>query len=509
MDSIRIKNLRCLYDTGTIDLAKLNICVGCNSTGKSTFLRVFPLLQQSLRSSSNSPILWYSNDLVDFGSFEESVSVGREKDPIEFSFNTKINTKNTVSTFPLFFSNSVWSIVFGINSKNDIENYMSFLKIQCDNFVCSIDFSKDGKRIDKFVINDIDFIDNKCGIKFKQRKNFETSFIPLVETIGQEMTSRFYVKYDYDIKFSRNRFSEYAKILQKIENATNNKSKFKKYFEFNVRYLDNVDEANRMYKLIFNSLTVEERNIFFAYEVFFRINLVLSNVEEVIKYFFESVAYIAPFRAKAERYYRKQQYSSIKFDSEGKNITNYLVTLDQEDFHKFEMWCNQFFNIRIKLMDIQGHVSLLISDKHHTEINIADSGFGYSQIVPILVKVWEVERNTNNHYSSPYSLIVIEQPELHLHPRMQAQFVDMIEKIMERTSNIRFLIETHSDVIINRIGSYVSLKKLNEKDVNIFVFEENENDQDKGTSIKKVTFNSDGELDDGWPIGFFAPDMVE
>ena len=72
MNSIQVKNLRSLTDTGKIDVKKINILVGTNSSGKSTFLRIFPLLKQSFNKKINGPILWCGDDddYVDFGSFE-------------------------------------------------------------------------------------------------------------------------------------------------------------------------------------------------------------------------------------------------------------------------------------------------------------------------------------------------------------------------------------------------------------------------------------------------------
>ncbi|MGP6295928.1 AAA family ATPase, partial [Pseudomonas aeruginosa] len=51
-----------------IPIKPINILVGKNSCGKSTFLRTFPLLRQSVQANTKSPILWFG-DLVDFGDF--------------------------------------------------------------------------------------------------------------------------------------------------------------------------------------------------------------------------------------------------------------------------------------------------------------------------------------------------------------------------------------------------------------------------------------------------------
>ena len=90
MDTIQIKNLRLLEDTGPIEIKPLTVLLGSNGSGKSTFLRVFPLLKQSIEQRISSPILWYAGEkgYVDFGSFKEAVH--------NFDVNKKI-TLNFVS----------------------------------------------------------------------------------------------------------------------------------------------------------------------------------------------------------------------------------------------------------------------------------------------------------------------------------------------------------------------------------------------------------------------------
>ncbi len=85
MDAIRIENLRSLTDTGFVELKPLTLLVGENSSGKSSFLRFFPLLRQSLEDRGAEPISWYGR-LVDFGSFEQAVERKSGKEDITFHF---------------------------------------------------------------------------------------------------------------------------------------------------------------------------------------------------------------------------------------------------------------------------------------------------------------------------------------------------------------------------------------------------------------------------------------
>ena len=83
MKSIRIKNLRSLKDTRDVELKPITMLVGANSSGKSTFLRTFPLFKQGLGVNKQGPILWYGND-VDFGSYDEALR--RDADAMQFTF---------------------------------------------------------------------------------------------------------------------------------------------------------------------------------------------------------------------------------------------------------------------------------------------------------------------------------------------------------------------------------------------------------------------------------------
>ena len=75
------------------------------------------------------------------------------------------------------------------------------------------------------------------------------------------------------------------------------------------------------------------------------------------------------------------------------------------------------------------------------EANLADVGFGVSQVLPIVVMA---------HLVPEGSLIILEQPELHLHPNVQTQLADFfLELSVER--NIQFLIESHSERLMQRL----------------------------------------------------------
>jgi predicted ATPase len=135
-------------------------------------------------------------------------------------------------------------------------------------------------------------------------------------------------------------------------------------------------------------------------------------------------------------------------------------------------------------------------------------GFGFSQILPIITQLW-VLSNKKVHRSQKKTPIIftIEQPELHLHPKLQAQLADTLLSTVGAAKQIgldlRLIIETHSETIINRIGHRISNGNYSSDDVAILVF----NKDMASTVVESATFDKNGFLHN-WPYGFFDPEMV-
>ena len=109
--------------------------------------------------------------------------------------------------------------------------------------------------------------------------------------------------------------------------------------------------------------------------------------------------------------------------------------------------------------------------------------------------------------SGPRTL-AIEQPELHLHPAHQAKladvFVDAINRPVEDTdlfSEVRLVIETHSEALINRLGELVEEGKVHPDAIQVVLFSAHE-DLSSPTEVTVSSFDENGGLTN-WPYGFF------
>ncbi len=128
MESFGIKNLRGLTDTGDIELKSLNILVGANSSGKSTYLRAFPLIKQGLEVRKKGPILWYGEE-IDFGDFATALRSGEES--IRFSTEGSIVPHRYYRDVGFVSETTKYRVVFSIGGKSKSEYIDSIKNSRC------------------------------------------------------------------------------------------------------------------------------------------------------------------------------------------------------------------------------------------------------------------------------------------------------------------------------------------------------------------------------------------
>jgi predicted ATPase len=116
-------------------------------------------------------------------------------------------------------------------------------------------------------------------------------------------------------------------------------------------------------------------------------------------------------------------------------------------------------------------------------------GFGITYTLPILVAVLS---------SNPGSLLLIENPEAHLHPKGQAMMGNLLARAA--SCGIQVIVETHSDHVLNGIRVAVHDGKLEPDDVQLHFFKRHE--QDGQVVVVSPHIDRDGRLDQ-WPDGFF------
>ncbi|MFE9570970.1 DUF3696 domain-containing protein [Streptomyces sp. NPDC006692] len=121
-------------------------------------------------------------------------------------------------------------------------------------------------------------------------------------------------------------------------------------------------------------------------------------------------------------------------------------------------------------------------------VNIADVGFGVSQTLPVVVALLA---------ATPGQLVYLEQPEIHLHPRAQLMFAELVRRAIDR--GVRVIIETHSSLFLRAVQTLVARGSLDPDDVAMHWFTRDR--QSGETQISTATLQPDGSFGD-WPEDF-------
>lgn len=536
MDNIRIQNLRSIVDSDFIELNDLNIFLGANSTGKSSILRFFALIKQTISKKNNEPILWYDFQGVDFGSFEESVNSENKQKGITFSFSFTLYSDQ--SSFPgkdyflynsfrnnyaknLDIKNSEFFYGRGIffsekkivENKTDIsfnikENSFNSINIGIKNCHIGFDFEND-----KVKINGIEYNVPEIGVMME-----DSNLIPTITYKKNEtkIISNYLADQFTDLLFSgineNVATSTKWEILKRIEFESDEQQFINKYI------MRNKNPKTLKDKFRDKSKQRDLYNFYCGLHV-------LEFIEDINRYifnYFSEVTYIAPVRASAERYYRIQGLSLDEVDSMGANVPMMIYSMkDTPQYNEWNNWTQENFGIEYTVKQSDGHSAIFVKTENGI-FNLADTGFGYSQLLPVLLVLWK-EEFSQEHVKKkkipryldeavPQNIpktIIVEQPELHLHPAMQSRIADLLMKMISYKGNINFIIETHSVAIINRIGEIIEDQNFDEKKkgtkglekkVNIFLVNPPINEN---SNIVKTDYDEEGVIRE-WPVGFLS-----
>lgn len=197
---------------------------------------------------------------------------------------------------------------------------------------------------------------------------------------------------------------------------------------------------------------------------------------------------IAPIRTKPKRTYDQVVE---EFTPEGEHIPFVLSSMlsdpeRREILERFGEESGLFKQIKVKQFgtNTSDPRQVMVSSSG-PPANLIDVGYGVSQVLPIIVQ---------SVLAASQSWLLLQQPEVHLHPRAQAALGSLFVDLMAKRKK-QFVIETHSDYIIDRVRQEVAKGKIAAKDVGILYFEKTGN----YSQVSLVSLDEFGNIVDAPP----------
>ena len=217
---------------------------------------------------------------------------------------------------------------------------------------------------------------------------------------------------------------------------------------------------------------------------------------------FESIYPMGPFRRPPERWYIFSGSSPLDVGYHGELLPD-LLFRRPEVVEEANKWLDKLeIGYHLKVQSASERSSdlfevRLVDRRREKEVDVAlsDVGFGISQILPFIVQSLAGERQ----------VITIEQPEVHIHPRLQADLGDLLAHCVGESHKHKYVIETHSEHLVLRMQKLIRNGDLTPDDVSILFVSRGE----EGSNVQRLRLDEEGDFIDDWPGGFFPERLRE
>lgn len=528
-----LTNFKSIYNAD-IELAPLTVLTGTNSSGKSSFIQSILLIAQTMQNRFYDRSLVLNGNLVDLGQFDDIKSIRNDDNYAPIGIRFEFTCKGHIGKTKKLLDESKEEIAGNKNAKEKyFDEYFDNFDEEDednDNEINDI-FSEDKEYNIKFDLKFHSF--HKNNLSDDEYKLFRKEQLsPRIISIKHEI---FGIEYDEP---------SVVKIIAK-ENDDNNSQNIDIYPSekiFPLLEVENWDDTSSMdlysfyssmflpiYLRLFHFWPIRtfglcnedlrekwKGNDNFSNKISKNGYFPLDNKFNACFYefntFLQNIKYIGPLRHHAQLYpFSKAadpkdvgisgEYTAAVLDA---NMDEKVIYIPSENFNdnlssenkSIEKPLEEALTDWLKYLGVANEVKSQITkygyELHTDNINLFNVGTGVSQVLPILVSCLLAE---------PDSTLIFEQPELHLHPRVQSRLVDFF--ISMAMLNKQCIIETHSEYFIDKLRlricqSFRSKDEEISNNMNIYFF----NKENQETNIKKIEINEYAAMSD-WPDGFF------
>jgi hypothetical protein len=420
--AIRLENFMAFADTGWIELRPITLLFGRNSSGKSAIIRALRLLRQNLDQPADAPYTLRLNSEygVRLGGYIETVH-GRDTDQVmRFHFRCSV-------------PEAADAMRQEINQWRRQNNLSTIVASEEDSLTLTLEFGYDPHRDTQLL-----GIEISCLWQITVEPDSHT----LLSSVWLDKEAREELGYDWQL----------GTDLPSWQALDWQRTSFDFLWNFLPQLIDS--PINTLYNA-------------------------LDGLTQSIATFLQSIEYVGPIRPDPQRIYVLDDITRQRWRKQGWGSYVDLLegnVLDYEKLTRIDEWL-QALDLGDKILplvrypidtidkDVKISAIELKEQESELPINLKNTGYGASQVIPIIVHI-VTARQRVNPLKSVY--IVIEQPELHLHPQAQAQLADLLAETIyvlpyiediegkKEKSQVNFLLETHSEHLLLRLQSRVA-----------------------------------------------------
>jgi predicted ATPase len=515
LESITVKNYKA-FDEAVIPIKPITILLGANSVGKSSLTQILLMLQQTGRVGLKS----YKSALKLYGGYVnlgDAKNLFRKTDttkPLKISFLVRsTRLKEFLKTdFREYFSRIFFDLPYYLPLKG-------FSEIRRKPIEKEEDFEKYIDRIldilskeniqDKYL-NEINFVlKNRHDLylpslnsgnkrQFIEAYNFLFSLSKVIRndtfTISYELGYNENILITNCIEIYHGKHNILSLNLNANPNPIVTSSIFKLTQNDSNEILSLFEPTNTIFNT-FKDLREQGDNIFSP-----KTSIVVqlfNYVQNDLKHEFsdDNINYVSPLRAHPKRYYMLDKAKlNLTLDTLDGDAIAEVLKDDSVLKTKVNNWLKKF-GVQVSVEEFKEVINHLKVKQNNLNLDITDVGFGISQILPVIIQ---------GFLTSDNSTTIIEQPEIHLHPKMQADLADLFIDIVKNASTKKLIIETHSEYLLKRLRRRISEGKIDPNKVAICLIDP-QNDS-MGAKINELKIENKGFFE--WPIDFYGGELL-
>lgn len=507
-----IENFSVFSEKTEFEIRPITILTGENNSGKSSMLKALMLLSESAKNNFGT---LSTND------FSVTESKPNQDDFLKFEIKNKIEFDLAILE-PIFVKNAQTKQFFDDHKNNEFYYYLD-LEYDMQNWLFSYSISISSNYFEKALlykntkikddeilqyeveiqeesINKFPRFNFESGVKKEilKKEIFNQSFGDILQSSDFVILSailmpeRFQKNIVNKNEYIKNSIKEIEKIdaflgLNFLKTYLNEEAKFNS--EYSINNTINIWLQIRSFCEIFLG---KEKNFFYA--IFSIITSDVNSTTDEIK----NITFLNKEIYKGRIYNNKNKMFNL-FNEVNSRLFN---------LSEFEKWL-KYFEIGDSLVVNKFEEQALVAKikKNNNVTNINELGSGYLRLVYLLLGCVSKKASSeiHNSISEMYgSLMIIEEPELNLHPNLQSKLADFFVE-MTQNYGCQFIIETHSEYLIRRLQFLTATQNIDGDKIAInYVNKPNKPTVISGEEpqVLKIGINSDGSLTQNFPTGF-------